>query len=422
MKRIRSLPSGAGPSIGAVGGEDLRLAAGGVDREQGFLAEVVGGRVERLAVGGPGDPGRRAVVVLPGPGAERVRAVLARREVAQDDFVPVGLVARAGHREVREGLAVGREAGRGVPGGVRRDPLRSGRAVGRDLPEVEVRRPGLFATDVLAGEDELLRVGGDGDLVEAAERLRRRVGVHLGHQVLRGSGRLPVRAERKDEDVVPAAVLPGVPVADEEAVEEHPARLHRFLRLESLLRLGRALPGEDLHREDEELSAGSDLEVVDVERLGGDLLGLAAGEREVPDLLRASARGEEEEALPVGGPAGVRVSRLVRRQAANRLRPHVEEPEVGPPPVRGEVRRPEDERDLRPVGGDLGVGDPVHGEHVVDGEGMGLGGRAREGDGEHRDEEERGAQAAEHGPIVARDGGLRRTVWRPVPHEALPPH
>ena len=74
------------------------------------------------------------------------------------------------------------------------------------------------------------------------------------------------------------------------------------------------------------------------------------------------------------------------------------------PAVRGEVGRPEDERRLAAVGGDLGVGDPVHGEHVVDGEGVGLGGGSRKGDEEGRDEEERGAQATEHGRIVARVG------------------
>ena len=148
-------------------------------------------------------------------------------------------------------------------------------------------------------------------------------------------------------------------------------------------------PGKTSIERSEVLPAGGDLELVDVERQARDLLGLAALEREAPDLRGAAARREEVEDLPSADQRGCEspASCVVRRRTPRA---------VG----RGQVRsvRPrfasrsvvaDDERDLRAVGGDLGVGDPVHGEHVVDGEGVGLGGRAREGEGQEQDEGER---------------------------------
>ena len=79
----------------------------------------------------------------------------------------------------------------------------------------------MSAPDVAGGEDDDLPVGRERVVLAAAERLRRAVRVHRGHQV-EGLALLDVVRE----EVVARAVLPGVPVPVQEMLY-HP-RLDRI--------------------------------------------------------------------------------------------------------------------------------------------------------------------------------------------------
>ena len=92
-------------------------------------------------------------------------------------------------------------------------------AIDRNLEEVQIRAPGLLATDIARGEDDAAPVGREGELLRAAERLARCVGIHVGHDV---DGRTSVRG--LDEQVAAPAGLPLVPVPDEQTIVDLAAR------------------------------------------------------------------------------------------------------------------------------------------------------------------------------------------------------
>ena len=176
-------------------------------------------RVDRLAVG------RQHDAVGGGIPARRDLARLAGGQVQRHQREAVGFEARALHRAVVQRLAVGAEHRAGVPRRVGRgEVLRRAAAVGVDLVQVEVGRPRLFAIGLARTEHQLPAVRRPRDI-----RWRRRTGLdgtspmHVGADQ-RGvlQHRLAV-AEIGDEHAVEAAIVPRIPVADEEAVEDHAA-------------------------------------------------------------------------------------------------------------------------------------------------------------------------------------------------------
>jgi len=83
------------------------------------------------------------------------------------------------------------------------------------------RSMGAFlAARVPGGKDDTLAVRREGELLGAAERLRRRVGLHAAHQV----HGLPARRGHY-ENMRPPAVLPGVPVPVQQLVVQPAAGL-----------------------------------------------------------------------------------------------------------------------------------------------------------------------------------------------------
>src|SRR6185436_8067129 len=100
-------------------------------------------------------------------------------------------------------------------------------------------RPGRVLRHLLRGEGDLLAVGRDRDLLEAAEGLRRRVAVEADREVDEPAPAVrPVGIRRPDEKMAPLPVLPRVPMAEEEVLVD--ARLDLALLLLAVL-LGRLL-------------------------------------------------------------------------------------------------------------------------------------------------------------------------------------
>jgi hypothetical protein len=198
--------------------------------------------------------------------------------------------------------------------------------------------------------------------------------------------------------VVALAVVPGVPVAEEQAVED----LRLDLALPRELVAGRGLlellarrrVGLDGEAQEQALAVGEDLQVLDVEREARELRRLAALERHAPDLRGAAARREEHERAAVGQPARARVVRLVRGQPAQARAVGADEPDVEAPAVRGDVGRALFEEQRAAVGRDLPTREALHRQHVVDREGM--------ADGALRRDEEQ--QVDQGGPPVGPGG------------------
>jgi len=93
------------------------------------------------------------------------------------------------------------------------------------------------------------------------------------------------------EQVRVLAVLPVVPVPEQQLVVDPGLDLGLRALLVALDRIGqRSGVRPDIDRDHEALAVGEHLEAVDVARQPGDLLGLAAGRPDPPDLRRARAR------------------------------------------------------------------------------------------------------------------------------------
>ena len=353
------------------GDQLAHLARRHVDGEQRIAADVGRGGVEGLAVGGEDDPLGRAVPRL------GEHPLLARGPVAQDDVEAVRLVARPRHPQVGEGLAVGGEDRLGVPRRIGRGQVaRRAGVVDRHRVEVEVGRPGLLAV-LLAGqaggEDDRVAVGGEGELLGAAEGAGGDVGPFEGaRQVVGLVPGLAVRPQRGEEELVAQPLAPGVPVADETAVVELPGRLPFLLLVEPPPGAAeRPAVGEDLEAEGEVLAVGRDGEVRHVEREMGHLHRLPRpGHRRPPDLRRAGAAGEEVEALAVGRPARVGGG-LEMGEPAEAAAVQADQPDVVVRLVGREVGGAHHEGHAAAVGGRLRVGEALHRMQVVGGEGVG---------------------------------------------------
>ena len=95
----------------------------------------------------------------------------------------------------------------------------------------------------------------------------RAVTIHPRHEIDGCAGRT-VGPEGDTEYVVTRSVLPGVPVAHEDLVEDQPRGLLPFLRLEALDRAGHAIGaiGEDGVGNEEGLTLRPDRQLADIER------------------------------------------------------------------------------------------------------------------------------------------------------------
>jgi len=97
------------------------------------------------------------------------------------------------------------------------------------LPSGE--RPGLGGSDVSRREDQAFAVGSESDLLGATEGLRRAVGIHAAHEIDQRS-----TADLLDEQVRPTAILPGVPMPDEQLVVDLATHLGGLTLIEPLTR------------------------------------------------------------------------------------------------------------------------------------------------------------------------------------------
>ena len=142
-----------------------------------------------------------------------------------------------------------------------------------------------------------------------------RVGVHRPHQVDRRAARDAAATKRCER----RAVVPGVPVADEEPVVDPAGRLCGGRVVEPLARLScRSAVREDLERQREprcRRARGRSAPTSSGRSV--TCCRLAAVERQLPDLRRARAGREEVDRAAVGRPGAARVglgSRVSRRR------------------------------------------------------------------------------------------------------------
>ncbi|OQB51850.1 MAG: hypothetical protein BWX98_02517 [Candidatus Aminicenantes bacterium ADurb.Bin147] len=221
---VEDVSARQGPVVDHIarGGDQPALSRFRIHGEQGMPALMVGGAVEGLPVGRPGEAVGGAIAAGGIVGPEVQGSFPAGGEVADDNPVTVRLMAGAAHRQVSQAAAVRGEPGLGVGSGIGGDPHRRRR---RSFPrgsgrgnheEIAVGGPGLAAALVLGGEDQSPSVRGQGKFLAASSRRGRTIGVHGGHEILgRPAGQGIV------EKVIPFPIAPGVPKTDGQAVEDH---------------------------------------------------------------------------------------------------------------------------------------------------------------------------------------------------------
>ena len=305
----------------ALGHHHSGLAGCGIEGEDGMLTEVIGRQEELLRVRRPGHLGHRTIIVGAFADAHDELALGGRGQVSGDDVESVGFEARTGHGEPRQRLAVGGEAGLGVPGGIGGDLLRSHLALDGHAIEVEVGGPGLVPSHGPGGEDHRLTVGRDSELLAAAKRLGGCVGVHAPHQV-----RCPPACEVEGEQVVPRAIAPAVPMTEEEAIVDEARGLGLLLLGLGLGCLFRALSRQDGQREEEVLAARGHFQGIDVQGQARHGLGLTTVEAESVHLARSAPGGQEVDGAAVGRKAARAVRGFVCRQAPDACAIHIGDP------------------------------------------------------------------------------------------------
>ena len=255
-----------------------------------------------------------------------------------------------------------------VPGGVVRSQV-DGRAaaVGRHAPDVEVGRYRLELPAQPSREHELRTVRAERIVRAAAVRLRRDVRVERSRERHRFAARPPLAVERDGKKPGDAAVLPCVPVADEQAVVSLPARLRRAILVEPLAGAFEVTAvREYLDRDGEPATPRRSPESRDIERQPRDLRRLAAADRQEPHLRRAAARGEEENAAVVGGPVGGAVIFLVAREPTRgSIAIQVEHPQVVTAAVGREVGLAQRVDEQAAVGRDRGFGNAREAHEIL---------------------------------------------------------
>jgi hypothetical protein len=166
--------------------------------------------------------------------------------------------------------------------------------------------------------------------------------------------------------VISFPLVPRIPVTHGESVVGAHLRgilLACFAHLGALLERSRR--GEHLHDEEKALAIGERHHCLDVDGERGHLLRFAAVGRDLPDLRRAAARGDEVDPLAVGREARPAIRGGVAREPAHEGAVGGREPHVAARFVRRHVGRCHGEGDELSVRRDVGIVDPVHGQHVV---------------------------------------------------------
>ncbi len=244
---------------------------------------------------------RHRAVPVAAHGAHGAGAAIAQHDFEIDPTrYPVALIARYARSPFARNTGCVSQAG-----------LSAVRFFGRaepstgDLVEIEVGRPGLFASRHARRRRRRAAVRAEREFFIAAERLRGNIRIERAGEGSTGAPALPSAPNRGDEQMRARAVAPRVPVTHEQAVVDAAGRLAFPSRIELRLRAGEIGAVGSISIESSEAIAGRrDLEEAHIQRVVGHLRRLASGQGEPPHLRCAGARRQEVEAAPSGDQRG----------------------------------------------------------------------------------------------------------------------
>ncbi len=279
----RGFRVGAGVSIP---GQRRHLAGFHINAEQDVLADVIGIDQQALAVLRPLHAGDRTIPVR---GKFAGLAVFAH----QHDAEAIGLKAGALHGQIGDGLAIGRNARRAVPGLVVSRVVGQGAAADRHGIDVEIGAPRLGLARFAGGEPDGLRIRRNGVIAFIAIGFGGDVAV-----IAIGQGDGIAARQRHIEQVIACAIGPGVPVADEDLVVDCAGGfvgLAVGLLLDSASDLAAFTFRENSETDNDALAVRRELIGLHVERQFRHLRGGGAGQIGLPHLIRAAfaAAGDE---------------------------------------------------------------------------------------------------------------------------------
>ncbi|MNM70058.1 hypothetical protein D3C81_816770 [compost metagenome] len=338
-----------------------------------MFAEVVGRGVDAGAVGGQGDATGRTVPL------RSDLARLAAGQVHRHQAEAIGFEARALHRAVEQGLAVGAEHRASIPGRVGRGQVdRCLLAGGIEAVQVEVGRPRFLLAGHADAGDHAAAIRRPREIVIATERLGRRVAIDGRAQRRSALDRTGLgRRQRGDEQGVATAVVPGIPVAHEQRIEDLAAGLGAFHVLQLLLgaRQVRGTGLEHAGAEQHAVVLRRHVVAVHVHREVGQLARGAAADRLCVQLLAAVLGAEEVHGLAIGRQRGgidVPASRgdLLRRGCIAGAQVAREQGGAG---LQVGIGAALGEHHGAAVSGQYRRGDAVHGHHVADFQATGSG-------------------------------------------------
>ncbi len=172
------------------------------------------------------------------------------------------------------------------------------------------------------GEHDRPAVRREREFLRSAEGLGGAVGVHAPHHIHRGAAGC-----RHDEKVRAPAILPLIPVSNEQAIVNTAGRSAIGELIEPLFDFCRAAGvGEHVHGKGDAFAVRRDRHRGNVEWLMGKLLGLTAVKRDAPHLEQVGAFGEKPDGPPVGSPARIGVVLGVRSQPPQAIPVRVDKP------------------------------------------------------------------------------------------------
>ncbi len=331
------------------------LSAADVDRKQRDMSPVLSGRPECGAVRRPHQTARRSIPI------GRQDPDRAIRPPTHHDTQPIRLKARAFHGQVGQCPTIGRECRGRIPGlVVFREISRRCHTKHRRQPQVKIRRPRFSLVDNPRGEYDARTVRGKRKFFGATERNRRGIPINPGHHIYRWTA-----LKRHHEDMRTSTVFPGIPVTNEDAIEQSSTRLCTRLCLETLNSTvqGVALH-EHLHGDSEVRTIRGKREIRHVERELGNRCRLSPHCIETPHLGRTGPGGKEVEGFAVRRPARREITGGMGGELLGDPPRTIHHPDVGPPPVRVDVKRADDKRHPPTVWRGLGIGNTVHRHQV----------------------------------------------------------
>ena len=330
-----------------------------------MLAQFLRRRVDALAVGGQLDIVGRGIPL-------RIEfAAGATGEIERHQGETVGLETGAFHRAVVDCLAVGAEDRAGIPGGIGRGQvLRRFRPCNRREEDVEVRRPGLGLAGDAHAEGDGLSVRRPGEFINIAERLGRDVAVDAATEFRRLAGQLAVGPEARDEELVAPAIGPGIPMPDEDLVEDDAARLARSHFVDTLLAaVERVAIVEHFESQGDRLAVRRKLVTADVHRVVRQLHRLAAGHRLRPQLHRTGLGRQEIDGFSVRRKGRTVDAHALGGEAQGRrriARDQILDPQAGAALVGVQIGLAHGEDDATTIRRQYRAGDAIERGHVAD--------------------------------------------------------